>query len=949
MKRLSLPCVSNGCCKVAALLVVMAIGLSAQAGIKFSNTASSGQTVWFEIENLNSTYATVVYPGDGSMGGYYDGFTAPAGVLVIPATATYSGNTYPVTTIGGSAFHWCDSLVSVVLPSSITAINAYAFAQCYSLQSVDLGGTVDSLGASVFSDDTALVSVTGVQSLRIIGSAAFINCSALPSIDFLPREVHAIYNGAFSDCSSLVAVTLPDSLTTISNNMLKNCSALMAVVVPEGVTAIGNSAFRNCTSLTTVVLPNSVSTIGQYAFSGCTTLPSITIPASVTSIGASAFALCNNMNTIISRATTPPTIANVSAFSGRYNVALLYPPCDAVAAYQAANIWSQFTHIQCGIVADVRPDNPLMGQTTGGGVYASDTIITLTAIPATGALFDSWSNGVLDNPYTLHLTNDTTVLALFIVDTTAPEPPASREPFKYWVSFTDKQGSPYSLDNPSAYLSQRALERRARHGIAVDSLDLPVTPDYLQAVAATGADIRYSSRWLNGLMAYLPADQSADSIAALPFVAEVSCIDSIGTVDSLRAMGAGSDPIPYTWTEPYSEEWYGYSYTQIKMHNAAAMHSAGYTGRGVLIGVLDGGFYSAETNSVMQRARENGHIVATRNFVNPAASIYEDTATHGSNVLNFMGAYAPGFVIGTAMDAHFALCMTEDWRIENVAEEYHMVAALEFLDSLGADIVNASLGYNDFVPYDQRDGQTEVASIAGNIAAAKGLAFVVAAGNSGATHDPHIAVPADAEHVFTVGAAKADSTAAYFTSIGPTADGRIKPDAASFGQNVRLAQYDGLFSVGSGTSYATPILCGLMACVIQQHPEYLPDQLFDTIRSWGHLADSPSYELGYGIPDFSLSLRNLTGIQSPLSTLHSPLEIYPNPTTDRLTVTGLSDGATLQIFDMCGRMVGISAAPASSGADSGTTMLDVSSLAPGVYLLQAVGSQTTTTAKFIKR
>lgn len=532
----------------------------------------------------------------------------------------------------------------------------------------------------------------------------------------------------------------------------------------------------------------------------------------------------------------------------------------------------------------------------------------------------------------------------FRTDTVAepPVPPVPQEPFKYWVSFTDKQGTPYTLANPSAYLSQRALERRTRKGVQVDSLDLPVNPAYVQAVRATGADVRYTSRWLNGLMAYLPADQGIDSIAALPFVAEVTCIDSIGACEVPRAMRVGADTTTFDWVEPYSEEWYGYSYTQMKMHNAAAMHSAGYTGQGVLIGVMDGGFHSIDTNSVMRRAREEGRIVATRNFVEPSMSVYEDTLFHGSNVLHFIGAYAPGYVMGTAMDAQFALCVTEDSRIENVTEEYHMAAALEFLDSLGADIVNASLGYTRFVPYERRDGQTEVASIAGNIASAKGMAFVTSAGNSGhIAGSPYIGIPADAEYVFAVGAVASDSSAAYFTSIGPTADGRMKPDAASYGHMITQAQYDGLFSIGSGTSYASPILCGLMACVLQQHPDYTPYQLYDTIRSWGHMADNPNDTLGYGIPDFSRSLHNPAGI-SDLESQTSTLCIYPNPAADRLTVSGLDEGAVLQVLDIYGHLV------ITSKASRGGS-LDVSALPTGTYLIRATGDREIGTAKFIKR
>jgi len=395
------------------LLAIMAISMTSFAGIKFSNTAPSGQTLWFEIENLSSTYATLVYPGESYAGGYWTGCAEPVGDVVVPATVTWAGNTYPVTAVGSCTFNNCDSITSIVLPSSVTTLNEYAFSQC-GMHSINLGGSVDTLPNNTFFYCTSLVNVTGMESVRVIGRAAFTECSSLESVDFLPQEVNTIGASAFMDCTSLVVAVLPDSLTSIGNHAFEYCTALTTVVIPDAVTSIGNYAFRYCSSLTDVVFGNSVSTIGSYAFCMDAALHTVILPASVTSIGATAFMVGYNshVDTIVIHATTPPTITNTT-FYGAFSQAHVYVPCEAVSSYQSANIWSQFAYIDCGIVADVRSSNPLLGQTTGGGVYDTVSDITLTALPAFGSLFYGWSNGVHDNPYTLHLTDDTIVTAMF--------------------------------------------------------------------------------------------------------------------------------------------------------------------------------------------------------------------------------------------------------------------------------------------------------------------------------------------------------------------------------------------------------------------------------------------------------------------------------------------------------------------------------------------------------
>lgn len=398
--------------QILAALFLVAFNLSANAGIKISNVAPSGQTLWFEIENDHAVVApprnNTSEPGVATL---WDGYVRPSGVLIIPSSVTYEGNTYPVTAIHNSTFSLCHNLKSVVVPSSVTSIGEYAFSQCDSLQSVDFGGTIDTLGHAICLSCSSLVSVTGIESVRTIELGAFSGCSALQYIN-LPMEIHTIGQSAFEGCSSLVSMVLPDSLTAIAGSLFENCSSLMSVIIPDAVTSIGYQAFSSCSSLTSIVLGDNVTTIDTWAFSPCANLNTVVIGSGISYIGEFAFLSCNNLSTIVIRATTPPSVG-YAPFSGLYNTAYVYPPCGSIAAYQTATNWSQFTHYGCGIIADIHSSNPQLGNTTGFGVYDTTTDIILNALPAFGCMFYGWSNGVHDNPYTLHLTGDTTVAALF--------------------------------------------------------------------------------------------------------------------------------------------------------------------------------------------------------------------------------------------------------------------------------------------------------------------------------------------------------------------------------------------------------------------------------------------------------------------------------------------------------------------------------------------------------
>ncbi|MCR5064195.1 MAG: leucine-rich repeat domain-containing protein [Bacteroidales bacterium] len=408
-----------------AIVALLAINLSASA-YDFSDTLADGQVLYYTITPGGVTVAYPAWPYF-----HWNGYTKPSGNVVIPDSVSYGGTTYPVTAIGNRAFYECTDLVSVSIPSTVTDIAIYAFAasglssvtinaatigqaafyNCSNLTSVTFGNSVVSIGESAFRNCTGLSSITIPSSVTSIGSSAFGSCTGLTTVFFNADSITSTVN-AFGGCRNITSFIFGNNVKIVPIKVCNFLTGLTNVVIPGSVSRINNEAFRGCTGLVSVSIPNAVTTIGLDAFFGCSGLRSVIIGDSVATIGVSAFAHCNNLETIIIHATTPPVISS-DAFWGRYATANVYVPCASISAYQSDSLWGQFTHVSCGIVADVHPSNPLLGQTTGGGAYDTISDITLTAVPAYGSIFYGWNNGINDNPYSLHLTADTTIIALF--------------------------------------------------------------------------------------------------------------------------------------------------------------------------------------------------------------------------------------------------------------------------------------------------------------------------------------------------------------------------------------------------------------------------------------------------------------------------------------------------------------------------------------------------------
>lgn len=419
--------------------------------------------------------------------------------------------------------------------------------------------------------------------------------------------------------------------------------------------------------------------------------------------------------------------------------------------------------------------------------------------------------------------------------------------YKYRVSLRDKAETAYTLDNPSAYLSERALERRARQGLPVDSTDLPVCRSYMDALAGKGARPVSRSKWNNTVVVQVSDTSVMDRVAALPFVTAVRKVWT--APDSVPARNADRKK-EVTDRVTKGDNYYGDAWRQIAVHHGDSLHAAGFRGKGMQIAVIDAGFYNVDEIGLFKRM----NLLGTRDFVNPHSDIYAENY-HGMKVLSCMAANEPNVLVGTAPEASYWLLRSEDNDTEQPVEEDYWAEALEFADSAGVDVVNTSLGYYKFddttlnYRYRDLDGHTSLMSHSASLAADKGLVLVCSAGNSGRGTWKKVTPPGDAENVITVGAVDRDLVNAEFSSVGNTADGRVKPDVMAVGVASAVADGDGTVSYANGTSFASPALCGLVACFWQACPRLTARQVVEAVRNAGDRKGYPDNIYGYGVPD----------------------------------------------------------------------------------------------------
>ena len=451
-------------------------------------------------------------------------------------------------------------------------------------------------------------------------------------------------------------------------------------------------------------------------------------------------------------------------------------------------------------------------------------------------------------------------------------PLMAQSPAKYWVEFTDKKNSAYSVSQPEKFLSPRAIENRARYNIAINEQDLPVNQHYIDMVKALDDSLIVftKSKWLNGITVYSQKDSMKEKIQNLSCVK--FCERTIAMENPEEPFSgrytytpAGSPVIPVT--TPFEELQYGKGEEQIRLNNVHWLHRLGYKGEGMVMMIMDGGFHNVDSIRHFDILRKNNRLLGARNFVQPAQSPFRKES-HGTMVLSCIASDIPGELVGSAPNVMVYVAKTEDGRSENVIEEDNWVAGIEWADSLGCGVLNSSLGYTRFDDTLQRrnyrslNGITSRASRAATIAAGKGMIVCNSAGNEGRGGWRYIGSPADARDILAVGAVDKKGKKANFSSFGPTADGRIKPDACAVGFLTDVASPGGRTVRANGTSFASPLLSGMVACLWQAFPNIDNMEVMDAIRKSGNQASHPDDSLGYGITDFLKAYNLLNESQS---------------------------------------------------------------------------------------
>lgn len=414
---------------------------------------------------------------------------------------------------------------------------------------------------------------------------------------------------------------------------------------------------------------------------------------------------------------------------------------------------------------------------------------------------------------------------------------------KYRISLKDKAATDYSLQKPEMYLSKKSIERRKRQGLEIDSTDLPVCKKYVDAIRKKGVHVLVTGKWDNFVTVSCNDSMLIAEIAGLPFVRSTERV--------WRGVAKRASERDSLINKPLrTDSLYGPAITQIKMSHADRLHEAGFKGQGMTIAVIDAGFHNVDKIEAMK----NINILGTRDFVNPEADIYAESS-HGMSVLSCMAMNQPNVMIGTAPEASYWLLRSEDEYSENLVEQDYWAAAIEFADSVGVDLVNTSLGYYSFddptknYRYRDLNGHYALMSREAAKAADKGIVVVCSAGNSGSGSWKKITPLGDAENVITVGAVNKYGVLAPFSSVGNTADGRVKPDVVAVGLGSDVMGTDGNLRHANGTSFSSPIMCGMVACLWQACPELTAKEIIELVRRSGDRAVFPDNIYGYGIPD----------------------------------------------------------------------------------------------------
>ena len=525
---------------------------------------------------------------------------------------------------------------------------------------------------------------------------------------------------------------------------------------------------------------------------------------------------------------------------------------------------------------------------------------------------------------------------------------------KYIVRFKDKAGTPFSINNPSQYLSARSIQRRVKQNILIDSTDLPITPRYLDSVKLAGnVTILNKSKWLNEVCIQTTDATALAKINSFPFVISSSPVMRIqqGNKEITQTRNKFNEEISTTTNNTQTAKTngdvlnYGNSAAQIHIHEGEFLHNNGFRGEGMLLAMFDGGFRNYLSVTAFDSVRNNNQIVETYDYVQNEISVNEDDP-HGMYCFSIIAANWPGQLVGSCTKAKYYLYRTEDVNSEYPIEEQNWAAAAERADSIGVDVFSTSLGYSTFDnpvfnhTYADMNGKITIIARANAMAARKGIISVVSAGNDGDKAWHYIGTPADADSIVTVGAVNSAGVVAAFSSYGPASDGRVKPTVASVGQGTAIAGLNNLTTFGNGTSFASPNLAGLITCLWQAFPEFTNMQIIEAVKRSSSIYTKPNDRIGYGIPNFHKAYDDLFQqralLQVNIILGNDWIKAYPNPFKQNFTLLmkpQYSGTTSFSLSDTNGKLFLTRQVTGQQGQAQIITFDNLQPLAKGVYIL----------------
>ncbi len=559
------------------------------------------------------------------------------------------------------------------------------------------------------------------------------------------------------------------------------------------------------------------------------------------------------------------------------------------------------------------------------------------------------------------------LFALFFINYTCISQIA---PSKYLIQFTDKNNSSYSIDNPSEYLSQKAIYRREKQGINIRQNDLPVNTEYIDSIKNTGVTILNKSKWFNAVTIYTTDSIALEKINSFSFVLKISKFQKIinktkekyytkkfpadfKIINTTKKNLLNKNDKTIGANQAYN---YGYSYNQINMIAGNYIHNFGYKGEGMTIAILDAGFWHVDSLHAFDSLWKNNQILGVHDFVEQNGNVF-DKHYHGMMVLSLMGGNYPYKIIGTAPKANFWLLRSEDSNSEYIIEEDNWVAAAEFADSAGADIINSSLGYTIFDDslqnhtYADMNGNTTRITTGADIAASKGIIVVNSAGNSGDSQWKYIGAPADGDSVLTVGGVDSNGIYADFSSTGPTYDGRIKPNIVAQAKETIIASPLGDILAGNGTSLSSPIIAGMTACLWQAHPDLTNMQIINAIEKSSSQYNNPNFLMGYGIPNFALANMILSGFNIDNFDFQNSADIFPNPFINTIYIVIYSEYTqtiNIELYDIIGKKIYTEEKLLKINGYNYMSINNLEHLSKGIYFLKLSSDNKTIIKKLLK-